>query len=128
MKFLLLFLFLSLPAFSQTAKVIQLTPDEARQAKDLYDQEQALKQKRADFDDAIRKKHIFDNPEKYKGLYYAPGFPPLKEGWTREFEYSEDFKFIVPQRFISSGSMNWNNCGTFTVAPVAYSNEGSRIR
>ena len=102
----ILFLALSLPCVAQTAKVLQLTPDEAKQAKTLYDQQAALEKQIADFHDAITKKYLHEknvagyDPKTFAGWLYTEG--QSKPGWFNGFEYSEDFQFIVPKSYTPS--------------------------
>lgn len=90
----------TLAAAGQTAKVIQLSPEEARQAKALRDQQDAIAKKIADFDQAIRIKYLTapKDDEGHTQTYSLNGkWIWVKSGWgSGSFQYSEDFRFIVP--------------------------------
>ena len=81
MKYIILFmLFLSTSLYSQTAKVIQLSPEDANSAKSLYEQKTQIEVEIWHLQDRIKKEYIND---------------PYRWGST-DFEFSDDFKFIVP--------------------------------
>lgn len=90
----------SLAVAGQTAKVVQLSPDEARQAKALHDEQDSVAKKIAEFDQAIRTKYLSapKNEEGHTNTYSLNGkWIWVRIGWGNgAFEYSEDFKFIVP--------------------------------
>lgn len=121
MKILLL-LALSLPSAAQTAKVIQLTPDDAIQAKTLYDAQIALDKQKADFHTAIVKKYLVvkrgDKDWGDQGVVFSLDSAGItvktsyRAGWGYgNFEYSEDFKFIVPVPVPTPYSSSyWNAC------------------
>lgn len=85
---------------AQTAKVIQLSPEEARQAKSLRDQQDAIAKKIAEFDQTIRDKYLkaAKEEEGHTATYSLNGkWIWIKSGWGNgSFQYSEDFRFIVP--------------------------------
>ncbi len=93
-----LILLIPLPSFGQTAKVIQLTDEEAAQAKSLYAQKTDVDAKISALRDHVTKK-------------YFPGINSCTTEWTdgkrhaycepyiapSDFEFSEDFRFVVPK-------------------------------
>lgn len=117
MKYLLLSaVFLAATLHAQTAKVIQLSPEDAAQAKSLHEQKEALDKKIADLQQKIHDNYLsvevqypttaciaFNRAETCIPRKPTPaeekaarGLGP-KKGWeSGKFEYSDDFKFIVP--------------------------------
>lgn len=120
---LLLSVFLALPLLvsAQTAKVVILSPEDAAQAKALYEEKAAVEKKIADLQAQISHKYIsreliFPTAacitlERADGTF--PDCTPPKptaqqekashewhilEGWNLGFEFSEDFKSIVPKQ------------------------------
>ncbi len=93
-------LFLAVPLIAQTAKVIQLSPEEAKQAKVLHAEQDSIAKKIVEFDQAIRARYL-SAPKDQEGhtqtyLFNGSWFW-VKDGWgAGNFQYSEDFKFIVP--------------------------------
>lgn len=81
--------------YAQTAKVIQLTPEDANEAKLLYKQKAEVEQKIEDLENKIHGFYlIIHSRDISHGQYAVP-----KPGWgTGTFEYSEDYKFIVPKQ------------------------------
>jgi hypothetical protein len=119
MKLLVLALALSSAfAFGQTAKVIALSPSDAREAKQL---EQAVSDSikaREDFRETIVKKYLITEFVKQTGLAV------FKDGWTYgDFEFSDDFLFIVPNSTLSYYKSNSNlvitntNCPDYNTGP-----------
>lgn len=127
----LMFVFLALVAtivlfgviekvYPQGAKVVALSPDDAKQAKALDDEQKALIAKAEAFREHIQKVYLTSTSTKWEDVdacYHAEinGLstvttelnaagqtvgPPrfyYKRGWNcGQFVYSEDFKFIVP--------------------------------
>ena len=66
-----------IPTFGQTAKVVALTPEDAAKAKALYAEQARVEENIAQLRDRI-------------SMVY------LDPGWFTGFEFSEDFKYIVP--------------------------------
>ena len=99
---------LAAPVFGQTAQVIQLTPDEAKQAAALYAEKAAVEAKIEALRTVIIKAHIDKIREESKGDFYT-----FSDGtWVGGFLYSTDFKYIVPaplQTFQlgGAGCTNW---------------------
>jgi hypothetical protein len=93
-------IFLAVPLTAQNAKVIQLSPEDAKQAKVLHDEQEAIAKKIVEFDQAVRTKYL-TAPKEQEGHTYTYNLNGswvwVKDGWgTGTFQYSEDFKFIVP--------------------------------
>jgi hypothetical protein len=105
MKLALLSIFLAIPLFSQTAKVIQLTPDEAKEAKSLYEQKAAIEAQVVNLHQKIITKYSLDNKNSMFPAY--------------DFEYSTDYRFVVPKIPVMSPAtscclptFNWvSTCG-----------------
>jgi hypothetical protein len=113
MKFVLAFavLVLAMCAGAQTAKVVQLKPEDAARAKALYAEKTRIEQEIADF-----RQHINDDyPEVgvtvpcsasvCMGAGCVPPPPPkvschraLDGDWANGFDFSSDFRFVVPSR------------------------------
>lgn len=110
------------PCAAQNAKVVQLSPEHAAQAKALHDKEVALQKEKDDFTRMIQNKYLSEQREdsQYIGsgsfvcvnsdskiVSCDPGKsePPPKKvfrlviqhGWEQGFEYDENFRFIVPK-------------------------------
>jgi len=115
---------LSVACTAQSARVIQLSPDDAAKVKQLYAQRDAIEKQIADEKDAITAKYLVAKPGQHGnclGKYdYAPG-------WNcGEFEYSEDFRFIVPQvGNTTAGKITWGspNWGCLTISPATNGTE-----
>ncbi|KAA6459640.1 hypothetical protein DYQ86_16100 [Acidobacteria bacterium AB60] len=73
----------ALPGVAQNAKVIELAPAEGSRAKALYEQRAHIEREIEDLTDDITAKYL--RPE-----------GRLRDGWPSSFEFSEDFRFIVP--------------------------------
>ena len=139
----LLSVFLALPVAAQVAKVIELSPEDAATAKSLFDQSYELAKRETAFREKIHDKYL--TVEKESGtltsdctkltnqgfIEFAPCNPPLPkpkatkvkvsaDGWSYGYEYSEDFRFIVPKQpdVKSNGCISWPN--TFTTNPVSW--------
>lgn len=114
---LLLVLFLLSPLLlpAQTAKVIQLSPEDAKQAQNLYAEKAEVEAKIADLQNKIKVEYLSEYQESF-GSYTLPG-------WELGFEYSTDFKFIVPKPtplnlnslFPSTGNCSWIAPATGTI-------------
>ena len=129
MKWIALLLMATACCMAQNAKVIQLSPEDAAQAKALADEQKALDEKTAAFREAVKQKYLVTTERKEAGDCYAgvfmtnatsgflvlgdgtinwsskpekPQAPPKPEPYYRrgwrcgEYQYSDDFKFIVP--------------------------------
>ncbi len=130
----------SLSALGQTAKVIQLSPEDAAQAKSLYAQQAAIQKKIDALNDKITTQYTSEAvPEGnciataygswvFSGPCSGMGAPTssVKPGWENGFEFSEDFKFIVPKPIppqtlsncsLSSGCITYG--GMYTTTPIA---------
>ena len=77
-------------AGAQTAKVVELKPDDAKLAQSLYAQKAEIDRKISDQSADILKRYIG------RGGLIQYG------GWDAGFEFSTDFKFIVPATPVKS--------------------------
>jgi len=100
-------------AFGQTAKVIQLSPEDAAKSKQVH--EAALKAQKAveDFDQHVRETYTQCSHKdcNLRG-YLIIGGIEYKDGWDGGIEYSEDWQFIVPKRVATTGAFTISNLGT----------------
>ena len=104
---------------SQTAKVVQLDAADANHALDLYKAKAAIEKQITDLESQIRSKYLFEGI----GCQYlaAPG-EHLKDckaplsGWDYGFEFSTDFKFIVP-KISPNNCLSGNSWGTYITSP-----------
>ena len=114
-KLALLSVLLAVPLIlnAQTAKVIKLSDADAEQAKALYAEKAQVETKITELEIKIHKDYItLWSPSEQNGVSY--GFP--KSGWTSlEFEYSDDFKYIVPKPYPANFVIGGTGC--FTTSP-----------
>ena len=133
----------AMAASAQTAKVVQLTPDEAKQAKALYDQQQELTKVTEQFRAALRDKYLKRPPDPPQpkvtvGSFslcgvslcpanYSPS--PYKAGWeSGEYIYTDDFKFLVPKPYQNgSSSYGSSNYGSIIGCPTTYVNTAPTV-
>lgn len=111
----MLSVFLAIPVYSQSAVVVVLDGQDAAQIAHLYAQKADIEKQIKDLKDQIHDKYLVDpHYNQNHGLYGTP-----KTGWeSGDFEFSEDFKAIVPKTnyLFTSGA-----CITtpyFTTAPI----------
>ena len=108
---------------AQDAKVIQLSPSDAAEAKSLYAQQKELDAKFADLRYRITKNYLTASKEEegHTNTYSDPhgaGWVWVKNGWgTGNFNFSEDFRFIVP----SNPLPTMNIYGGSYLNPVCFS-------
>ncbi len=103
---LVLILALAACGLAQTAKVMALSPEDAKKAAALNAAAVKATAELNDFHDYVAKKYLAtENPNESNCFSGTIGAPSGNEvhGWLRDwncgnFEFSEDFKFIVPQR------------------------------
>jgi uncharacterized protein CbrC (UPF0167 family) len=80
--------------------IAQLSPEEAKQAKALHDEQNSIAKRIVEFDQAVRARYLSapKDQEGHPQTYLFNGsWVWVKDGWgTGNFQYSEDFKFIVP--------------------------------
>lgn len=104
----------------QTAKVIVLSPADAAEAKRLYAEKANVEKKIAELQARIRDAYIGvpviqeGNPKRYvcpkdsdSTVIWGPTGGPVRcerNGWNYGFEYSDDFKYIVPVPLVTSQS------------------------
>jgi hypothetical protein len=111
---------------AQTAKVIQLSESDAAEAKSLYAQQKEIEAKIADLRYRITKNYLTASKEEegHTNTYSDPrggGWVWVKEGWGGgNYDFSEDFKFIVPHTSIpqSYGTYGNSSCPFFFTSPV----------
>ena len=114
MKSLLVAIVLSLAVFAQTAKVVVLKPAEAAQAKKLHEALDAAKKDADDFDNEIAARYTWEE----SGFTVSNGaWHSTKVGWEYGFEFSEDFRFVVPKPYQAKAPMN---CGMY-INPAVFS-------
>ncbi len=129
---------------AQTAKVVQLSPADAAEAKSLYEQKAAIEKKIADLQERISHQYVSDEkvyptsicisgvsvlhpdgtttsfpsvpcttlkptPEQEKASHYFT----IKSGWENGFEFSDEFKFVVPKAYKEPTSCYHYSGGTF---------------
>jgi hypothetical protein len=100
---------ISLTVSAQTAKVVQLSPLDAEKARSLYEQRDRIDKEISDLEVQIGHQYI-SNMEPRTGcvnynqdLDSVPCEKPkgktftLQPGWESGFEFSDNFKFIVPK-------------------------------
>jgi hypothetical protein len=113
------------PVLAQTAKVVQLSPQDAIKAKQLYDAQVAAEKAYTDFRIDIGNRYVsheVTSPATACAVIVTPGqsidfsascTPPkptpdqeaashsfqFNQGWWEGFDFSEDFKFIVPKDY-----------------------------
>ena len=101
-------LFLSASLYAQTAKVVALSADDAKTAKSLYDEQAALDKRKAAFEELVRTRYLTvkkgDKEWGDEGVVFSLNGSgttiktSYRAGWNYgQFEYSEDFKYIVPK-------------------------------
>lgn len=93
---------LALSAIAQTVKVIPLSPDEAREAKAIAEAREALDVRDKNLRDKIGNTHL-------KASQLEQACNGIKGGWgcTLDFEFSDDYKYIVPAKPSTSISPNF---------------------
>ena|SRR5258706_11785625 len=100
-------------AIAQDAKVIQLSEQDAKTAKQLYDAKIAANNAYEDFQKKIKLEYTLNKP-KYKNEALS-----LKEGWLGGFIFSQDFKFIVPSPYSTTLKFASSPCwSTYSTSPV----------
>lgn len=91
-------LFFAIPAFPQSANVIALSADDTTRVKKAWD---ALQKAQKDWDDtreSITNGYLVAPSDKESGCMSPT---PIKKGWgCGDFDFSKDFRFIVPKEKI----------------------------
>lgn len=87
-------------AFPQTANVIELAPDDSARAKAAWDVLQTAQHNWDDLQEHMRVKYTTD------GRNDKDRWP--KAAFTYGFEFSKDFRFIVP-KLATSGTLTYGN-------------------
>lgn len=121
MKLLALLFALTIAGRAQNAKVISLSAEDAAKAAHLYDERDRIEREIMEMTGNITLKYLMVDPK--------DSLHQIKQGWS-QFEFSEDFKYIVPKPYIASpcgcgGSIFLSNCATFTTTPV---NSGTAVK
>jgi len=84
--------------FTQTAKVIALSPEDAKQAKALDDEQKALNVKKEAFESHIRSQYLLrPHAQCFNGDFMDSKGRCSEVMWGWGFIYSDDFKYIVPK-------------------------------
>ena len=83
-------------ATAQTAKVVALSPADAKEAADLHAQKAAIEAKMWSLESRIRRKLYPPWATCIPGQTCFPMYS-LPPPWSCGFEYSEDFKYVVPK-------------------------------
>lgn len=117
---------LCLCGYAQTAKVIALTPEDAKTAQDVDLQVNEALKRKSDFYEKVRLKYIGGYPAGRLNLIcFSAGCEPSKHdgkdaipGWESGFEFSDDWKYIVPLKFLYSPNLN-NSCVISTIPAYA---------
>jgi hypothetical protein len=117
MKRLILVLFVATGVFAQSANVIQLEPSDSARAQKAWD---ALQKAQAEWDalyDEFQDKYIVvlksnDHSTVQRSSGKAVSVP---SDWARGFEFSKDFKAVVPKTMVTTGttitgSWTYPNC------------------
>lgn len=127
MKRIVIFVLVQLFAFTlgtlaQSAKVIALTPDEARQAKFMQDQVDIAIKRQKDFYESLQHKYTqtmtLECRWDFLNVNGAITTPPCdktpvyhnKDRWSDGFQYSEDYKYIVP---VEPKPLSYETCGIY---------------
>lgn len=97
-KFVLVVLLLSCSTLlhAQTAKVVALTAEESKEARDIQAQRVALDKRDADLTERITKAYLQTTEPAQNNVVFG-SMPHWRFGWEAGFVYSEDFKYIVPK-------------------------------
>lgn len=90
---------ISIPVFAQSAKVIQLDTADAAEAKQVYQQMQDAQKAWNDIQKRIASKYVEERFVAQTGTKLTKN----KKGWENGFNFSEDFKSIVPMITVTSG-------------------------
>lgn len=99
---------------AQTAKVIQLSPEDAAQAKALYAQKADIEKQIAGLEQKITTKYLAKDKSSSFWVFNNQESSPWP--WLNGFEYSDDFKFIVPNKAAPAYNGNSSLCNWFTPA------------
>lgn len=100
---------LSLSVSAQTAKVMALSDKDAAEAQRLFDAVSTARQALAGFKDKIRQNYLARPVEGAVAKGWTT-FSYLKPGWEWDFEFSEDYKYIVPNHpngVVWTSPQNW---------------------
>jgi|ERR1700721_1118235 len=112
-------------AYGQDAKVVQLSSEDAAQAKVLHQATIDAQKAEAEFVVVVRNKYLQEEPPLPKGIFnfWSPCSFRAISGWgCGEFTYSEDFRFIVPKTEKPTQSCPQPVYGLGSGAILTYSN------
>lgn len=109
-------LLLAVGVGAQNAKVIQIDRDDARDAKAKWE---ALQKAQADWDavaERVKKDYVYVSKSSQEcGSQFMNVDYCYRKGWENNFDFSTDFKFIVPKpqpQYSGCNGTSWNgNCG-----------------
>ena len=124
----LITIFWGVPLTSQTAKVIALSPEDAKARAALEAQRVEIENKIEALDEAIRMRYttVGEKDPEASSVQSLVGLSSLfdngpsryyRRGWEHGVNYTEDFKFIVPLTFGYDYSYTAPGC---LVAPVSH--------
>ena len=118
-KLLIFALFIFIGAgtvLAQTAQVIQLSPTDAAKAKQLYTEKAQI----------LSEIHAFKTKIQEKYVPHSSGIFSLNDPsivWGNGFEFSTDYKFIVPKYYVQSLNNNTYSC-IVPVGKALYDSKG----
>lgn len=100
---------LAMACSAQTAKVIALTPDEAREAKAISDQQKEIDNRLAVLRQRITANHLYADGKEYSSCSIVSNSEHhIKGEWgCGDFEFSDDYRFIVPSRIAGTSATRW---------------------
>ena len=127
MKQILVVLLLSIAAFTQAGKVLELDLADAKEAKSAYDDMTRANKRMADFNQRMREKYLVvkDGSDSAASNIAtcltgtANGCAYYRKGWENGFEYSDDFRFMVPSPYKPPTGV----CGTWITPAWSWSSE-----
>jgi hypothetical protein len=93
-----------------------LKPEDAAKAKSLYAQKAEIEKEIVKLEGTMRERYLRETLDA-KGQYL---FTTTKAGWESGFQYSTDFKFIVPKGYqqVTNG-VYWNGCNAIAIPLVS---------
>lgn len=119
-------------AFSQTARVIQLDKPDAQEAKQKWEKLQAAQAEWDAFQERVKNDYTLVSPANKEAgniISSGPNNLAVRKGFESGFEFSADFKFIVPKVYPApqpqacGAFSNWN-CGTNLLNVVPTNTQG----
>lgn len=116
-------LLISIPSLAQTAKVIELSPEDAALAKRLHENQIEIERQMKEFQRHVRITYLLEHNAHSGSAGFGNGHCVVKEGeiipgwFCGDFDLSDDFRFIVPTPMTTFTPQP--NCSTFTVTDPA---------